>query len=209
LKNEQEQLRQASEESANPQPVTVRTNDAPGASANAALSAAERSELLRLRGEIGGLRRDLAQETNQLAALSQPGRAAAPATPGEPVVSKAEITAKLNLGKQSVLALLMYAQDHDQRLPATLAEAMPSTNGLTEGAEVYELVQGGLDLRSVHSPARTIVLRGKPWKGAREGWQCAYAFADGHVEVASSGTPDFTQWENQKQNAAESSAAGP
>lgn len=39
-------------------------------STNAALSAAEDSELLRLRGQIGVIRRDLAQQTNQPAALT-------------------------------------------------------------------------------------------------------------------------------------------
>jgi prepilin-type processing-associated H-X9-DG protein len=115
LKSEQEQLRQQSEASANPEALTARTNDAPGALANAGLSAAERSELLRLRGEIGVLRRDL---------------------------------------------------------------------------------------QSVQSPSRMIMLREKePWKAANGRWKRTYAFADGHVEMAASDTPDFSEWENQKQNA--------
>jgi hypothetical protein len=59
-------------------------------STNAGLSAAEHSELLRLRGEIGVLRRDLTEEADRPAALT--GAEVVPAAPGV-VPARADVTA--------------------------------------------------------------------------------------------------------------------
>lgn len=208
LQVEQEQLRQPSQATPTRRAASAPTEEAPVASTNAGLSASERSELLRLRGEIGGLRRELAQETNELASLSRPRGAAGPSASAEPIVSRQQMMAKMNTGKQSMLSLIMYAADHGDRFPATLAEAIPPGSQLAQETEGYELVRGGLDLKSVPAVSSTVVLREKqPWKGANGRWQRGYAFADGHVELASSDTPDFSDWEKEKEKGPENSAA--
>ena len=67
LKAEQQQLTSILEPTT--QPTTVAANP----STNAGLSAVERNELLRLRGQIGVLRRELTQETNQLRTMESSG----------------------------------------------------------------------------------------------------------------------------------------
>jgi prepilin-type processing-associated H-X9-DG protein len=107
---------------------------------------------------------------------------------------------KMSAGRQWMLALILYAQDHQQQLPGTLAEAAPfaGTNKL-DGAE-FEFVRTNLDLTSIKSPATTIVLREtKSWKSYNGKWNRAYAFADGHVENAVVDTNDFTDWEAKHQ----------
>jgi hypothetical protein len=61
LKAEEEQLQKTSSLESTTQPAPVVANPL----TNAGLSAVERNELLRLRGQIGVLRRELAQETNR------------------------------------------------------------------------------------------------------------------------------------------------
>jgi prepilin-type processing-associated H-X9-DG protein len=200
LKTEREQLVQQSEEVSNLQKTIAQTRTGPGSPTNAGLSAAERSELLRLRGQVGPLRQELAQATNELANLSRPTRATSSDATEEPVVSKAEAMQKMSAGRQWIIALIMYAQDHQQQLPGTLVEAAPfaGTNKL-DGAE-FEFVRTNLDLTSIKSPATTIVLREtKSWKSYNGKWNRAYAFADGHVENAVTDTNDFTDWEAKHQ----------
>ena len=156
------------------------------------------------------MRGALAQESNQLALLSRPRSKNAGGVAGEPVVSKAEMMVKMNVGRQWMVTLLTYAQAHDLRLPPSLANALASNGPSGDGADSYELVQAGLDLRSVASPSRTLVLREKkPWKGRTSQWQRSYAFADGHVELAFSDTPDFSEWEIEKQETPEPTPPGP
>ena len=198
LKSEQDQLRQEVEQLTNapvaPAPVAL------AAPADASLSAAERSELLRLRGQVGPLRQELAQATNELASLSRAKRTAAASAPDEPVVSRQEIMQKMTRGKQWMLALILYAQEHQQRFPGTLAEAA-SFNNQADGADIFEFVQTGMDIGTNQSPATTIVLREKQtWKSSNGRWNRAYAFADGHVENAVSDVNDFTDWETKHQS---------
>jgi hypothetical protein len=201
LKTEREQLVQQSEEVSNLQKTIAQTRTGPGSPTNVGLSAAERSELLRLRGQVGPLRQELAQATNELAKLSRPTRAASPILPEEPLVSRPEELQKMSAGHQWIIALIKYAQDHQQKFPGTLAEAAPFAGpNLIEGAE-FEFVRSNLDLLTIKSPANTIVLREKqPWISSSNGrWNRVYAFADGHLEKAISDANDFTDWEAKHQ----------
>src|ERR1044071_5340920 len=68
LKTEQEQLHQELSTVQAPIPSAIETKSP---STNVTLSAAERSEFLRLRGQIGALRHELTQMTNQTANSSR------------------------------------------------------------------------------------------------------------------------------------------
>jgi hypothetical protein len=78
LNSERSRIGQELAEWSNGHTAKVQARATPSASMNAGLSAAEHSELMRLRGEIERLRHDLAQETNQPARLAgtEAGRAA-------------------------------------------------------------------------------------------------------------------------------------
>jgi hypothetical protein len=199
LHTEQKQLEQQSNEVSNLQAAVAQTKAAASVSTNVGLSTAERSELLRLRGQIGGLREELARATNQLAKISRAPHTVSSDASNETVASRQELTQRMNRGKQWMIALIMYAEDHGKRLPATLAEAAP-LGGPAQNPDEFEFVQSGdFDLGAMPAPSRTLVLREKqPWKATGSGWRRIYAFADGHIEVASSDTGDFTEWERMK-----------
>lgn len=202
LKSENARLRLQVEGVTNSPPAAPPAPPANSPETNAGLSDAERSELLRLRGQVGSLRRELAQATNHLAKLSPSPSAAPSSAPDEPITSPEEARRKMSAGRQWMLALMIYAGEHKHRLPATLAEAaaFAGTNALA-GAE-FEFVRTNLDLQRVKSPATTIVLRETAsWKTYNGKWNRTYAFADGHIENAVSDTNDFTDWEAKHQAA--------
>src|SRR5262245_45658146 len=99
LQVEHKQLEQQCEEVSTLQAASAQRSSTVAEPATNGLSAAERSELLRLRGQIGGLRQELAQETNQLAKLSRPAKPRSSATPGELVVTRSEAMRKVNTGR--------------------------------------------------------------------------------------------------------------
>jgi hypothetical protein len=70
LQSERSRIEQETAEWPDCHAAMAPAGEARSVSTSAGLSAAEHSELLRLRGEIGRLRRDLAEETNQPAALT-------------------------------------------------------------------------------------------------------------------------------------------
>ena len=121
LKSDQEKLQQQRQEAANlPAPTSPSNTDYTNTT-EAGLSTAERSELLRLRGQIGGLRQELAEATNQLAKMSRP--APKPATANETLVTAEQRVVRLSQSRQSIVGLLIYAQQHDNRLPQSLSDA--------------------------------------------------------------------------------------
>jgi hypothetical protein len=200
LQTEHTQLEQRSEQASNhptaiPSPAAVAAD-----STNTGLSPAERSELLRLRGQIGPLRQELAQATNEPAKISRPTSVASSSSAEEPIVSKEEAMQRLSSGRDQIMALLTYASKHQQRLPATLAEAAPFVAPNTIESADFEFVGSNLDLSGIKSAAHTIVLRERaPWKNFNGRWNRIYAFADGHGENAVSPTNDFTDWEAKHQ----------
>jgi hypothetical protein len=172
--------------------------DAPTNAVPGRLSAEEHSELLRLRGQISGLRQDLIQESNQLAAVSRTRRTAPASEPtGEGHTTPAEAVQKLTAGRQWGVALIMYADSHDGQLPAAIADAAAFA-GVAATNEDLELVRNGPLYSGTNQPARTIVLRDKkPWQGPGGRWCRTYVFADGHSEIARSDTSDFSEWEEK------------
>lgn len=203
---ERAQLRSQAEETAKLRAAAAQAKADADSSAEAGLSSAERTELLRLRGEIGPLRKELAEETNRLAKANVRARASEVAGGSlEPIVTRQEGMVRMNHAKLWIVALILHAQANGGRLPATLAEAAQLAGG-AEGGDTFELVQSG-EIPSFKSPATTIVLREKqPWKSASDRWNRGYAFADGHVEIAQSPTEDFADWEQRKAAQAEATA---
>lgn len=197
LKSENAERQQRAEETVRSRSIKARTNAASVAATEPGLSPSERSELLRLRGEIGPLRKELAQETNRMTRTNANSRHEPLATNSDqPVVSREEMMIKMNQGRQWMLALILHADKNGGKLPVKMSDAAKFAGG-AEGADNFEMVFSG-DFRSVNSPGTTIVFREKkPWKGANGRWSRGYAFADGHVQFATSPSEDFTDWEQK------------
>jgi hypothetical protein len=188
LKSDQVQFRQQIDEAAELRAAIAKKQAVPTTPSDAALSNPEHLELLRLRNEIGQLRRDLAAESNQVAILAaKPVKAlrASAEIPTEGVVTKEQMVAKLNRGREEALGLIRLATDHDQ-WPVALGSA-----------DEFELLVTG-KMSDIKFPSRVIALREKqPWKDADGKWGRTYVFADGHTVIRRSDTEDFTELERQ------------
>jgi len=174
------------------------------------LTGAQLLELVQLRGEVGVLRQQ-ADELGRLRGENQrlqtalretrpPAAGAArpdaqpPETPGE---------AKMNLAKQGMLALIMFAADNGQQLPTSLAQTAPylgarPNDGQTPVETNFDLVYQG-SLTNLANPSGTIVLKEKQaWQRPDGLWEKVYGFADGHAESHGEPNGDFNAWERQR-----------
>jgi hypothetical protein len=196
LKTEQTQLRQQINEAAELRAAIAEKQTAPPALTNTVMSSNEHLELLRLRNEVGQLRRELAVESNQLAKNSAKPVSASADSATKGVVTKAQMVLKVSRGREWALALMRYANENDDQWPATLADAAKFAPK-AEGADDFELLATGkMSAIKVHS--RTIAFREKqPWKASNGKWGRAYVFADGHSEIRYSATEDFAELERQ------------
>lgn len=173
-------------------------------------------ELLRLRGEVGNLRRQVAEAKQaQDRKPAAPSQAAAEArTPAEEEQYQACL-AKMNYAKDWMLAFFMYSEKNQGQAPTNFEQAasfMPAefkaaqeapTNaesvakfGLTP--DKFEVLYQGA-LQSIKSPQSTIVIREKDaWQTTDGGWARAYGFADGHTEIHKAADGNFQPWETQR-----------
>ena len=187
------------------------------------LSQDQLRELMKLRGEVGLLRR----QTNELEKLQQENRrlqagqtnATQNSQPSTTYTvdefQKQEGIAKLNYAKYWVLAFHLYAENNQGRFPASLDQALPYLPeqartemnlapdeflpntpkfGLTP--DRFEIVYSGT-LMDIPNPASVIVFREKQAWGENGRWRRAYGFADGHSEIHLSQDGNFDAWEQQ------------
>jgi len=169
-----------------------------------AQGARQSAEVLRLRGEVGQLRRQ---------AVPKPAAKAASSKPPEPVeqptneeAARAFGLRRMNESRTLLLGMILYASEHDEQFPATLdaaAEhlksngAVPGTDDTLKNLNVndFEMIHQG-SLTNLANPAMGIVLREREaWRTPEGKWARAYGFGDGHSEVHMSDTPDDTEWE--------------
>lgn len=206
------------------------------AARQAAADAAQRAgpvrpgdELLALRGEVGRLRRDLADARKALAAKPPPPAAPARAELAEADDPAQEATKQFGLRRMHQAKMLMLGfhllSSEDQASPlddltAALEKAVASGNGLEgEGKEAleslgsadFELMYHGT-LAGIANPAEAIVIRERtPWQTHDGKWARTYGFADGHSEIKASPDGDFAAFEAARQpklRAAEAGGAG-
>lgn len=157
---------------------------------------AQTRELLKLRGEVGQLKQQLAEKprTRQVAV---------PATTQEDAaeVQKQIGIAKMGYTKGWMLAFMQFASQNQGQFPTNFemaASLLPDetrnqTNYSTDQFEI--LYQGSID--AMTNPATIIVLREKdPWQALDGGWVRDYAFADGHCEIHKAANGDFQPWES-------------
>ena len=105
----------------------------------------------------------------------------------------------MNDAKLTVLAMHLYASDHQDMLPSELNQTSNYWNNAETpftGTNNFELVTQG-SLRSISNLMATIVIREKdPWL-AHGKWNKTYGFADGHTEVRPMPAEGFESWEKQ------------
>ena len=169
--------------------------------ASTALSSNQPEELQRLRAEAGTLQR----QTSTVARLREENRLlqASVASPPTPLELREEAIARMDFGKHWVLALMLYAQEHEDQLPTDFGQAkdfLPEqakaeTNVTTDQ---FEIVYQG-KWTDVKKPGETIVLREKQAHQMPYGkWARAYGFADGHTEIHSAADGNFEPWEKER-----------
>lgn len=163
------------------------------------------NELLRLRGEVTGLKRQLAESIKlreqEKRALPRPDENAK-ATAPEPADPDRELAiSKMSYSKKWLLAFIMYASEHQEQFPANFDQAAPhfsnaDADARRNPAELEIVYQGAMN--AITNPSSTIVIRGRqPWQTADGGWANDYGFADGHGEIHKAPDGNFEAWEKQ------------
>jgi len=189
-------------------------------------------ELLKLRGEVGTLKRRLAGSADTA------GKSAAAAPVESTQMTQAEYfkqagIAKMNYTRDWMLAFFMYADKNGAQFPTNFSQALPfwpsdlkpTTDNKGEaaphpeatgaGATLFGLAPDNYDLlyqgsmNALTNPQSIIVIREKDaWQGPNGGWLRAYAFADGHSEIHRAEDGNFLPWEQQHMMVAGSTPAG-
>jgi RNA polymerase sigma factor (sigma-70 family) len=179
----------------------------------------EHRELLRLRGEVGLLKKELATARGN---ISTPK---ASEVPWQDRPENQEGIRKMTHAKAITFGLFTYAREHSEAFPTNFDQASEFLNLAlkkheSEGGEPipdgfhgvtnrFELVYSGT-LDQVTNWAGTIVLREKEaWQSQDGTWNRTYGFVDGHSEIHRAENGDFDAWEkaHTQQTAAPSASA--
>lgn len=163
------------------------------------------SELLKLRGEVGVLKRQLAENANaqaqsagQVAQTNQP--AATEDEEKQSALRKQQLIAKMGYARNWIMAFFTYAEKNQGRYPADFGQAASylSDNAKDEtllATNQFDILYHGSS-SALTDPANVIVLReNQSIASPSGGWVRAYGFADGHVEVHKSDDGNFQAWE--------------
>ena len=209
LRAENVELRQRADTAA--EDARLERGTAAGTAEAAARQQSLSAELLRLRGEVGQLRQQLAEARRAEAATRKLGP-----TPSGPTEAEAEEATKefgirrMNEAKYLVLGMHTYASDSLGRFPESLelaARRIPLGDFDPEQQEImrnlpvedFELLFKG-SLKSIANPNHAIVLREREaWRTYNGRWARTYGFADGHSEIPASADGDHSGWEAQRQ----------
>jgi len=199
LREENRSLRQQTEQ-LNQQLAETAQRSNQAARAERSATPQEMAELLRLRGEVGTLKRQLAEvATFARDKQLQPSR-------NQPAADSTEqqremAIARLNFSKQWMLAFTEYAAQNQGLCPTNFEQAAAfwSTNGTDQfnlTPDQFEIVYQG-SLKELPMPAsHLIVIREKQAMQSMDGgWHRAYGFADGHSEIHKANDGNFEPWE--------------
>jgi RNA polymerase sigma factor (sigma-70 family) len=173
-------------------------------------------ELLKLRGEVGGLRRQLAETSRIREKTATVPQAEQMEINQAAEEFKTQAIARMTYAKNWVLAFHLFAEANQGQFPTNLDLALPflseeakAEHNLAPGQllpnqpiygltpDRFELMyQGSLD--SLTNPSSTIVLREKEaWQTSDGGSVRAYGFADGHSEIHRTEDGNFETWESE------------
>lgn len=172
----------------------------------------EKSELLRLRGEVGLLRRqikeleDMREMNRELQAALEQVTGAAKQGPSD---ADAELQRQIALPKMEdaklrVLGLLMYASDNQNHLPEEFNQVSKYwgkaedalTKDMLMNTNQFEIVVQGL-LTGVTNRSAIIAIREREATQANGKWFKTYGFVDGHSEFLREPQEGFEAWEKE------------
>jgi predicted nucleic acid-binding Zn-ribbon protein len=168
-------------------------------------------ELLKLRGEVGQLRRELAEaaaQNNRRTAqqITEQQRSEQQRSEQESAAqaerSKELAIAKLNYTRGWLLTFMAYAQQHGGQLPANFESATPYgsefvTKDVRLAPDQFDIMLTG-SLNDLANANSVIMLREKQASQAADGtWTRAYGFGDGHSEIHKAVDGNFEPWEAQ------------
>ena len=173
----------------------------------------EKSELLRLRGEVGLLRNQLSElqmlraERERLAQQSQPSTSPSPKIDPFDQEHGPGAGAKVKSAKHWGYAFINYAANHQGQFPVSFEQAATFLHdGLTahetedamQAADRFEILFQGVSTElETLPPESTIILREKqPWMDKEGLWCKAYGMSDGSSTIRQSLKNDFEQWES-------------
>ena len=174
------------------------------ANSSQAVSKDQFNELLKLRGEVGQLRRQvgdigkLRAENQRLQAAQVNNVPPPPAAVDPQEQEKLAAIQMINNARQGMLAFIMFANDNNNQLPTNAAAASRYLNNDSSFIETnFDILYQG-PLNGLADPASTIVLKEKQaWQSFDGRWKKAYGFADGHAEVHAEPSDNFDDYENQ------------
>lgn len=204
-----------------PEPVEASPTNPAASSVNAprAQDPAATEELLRLRGEVARLRRELSESRTVPNPTRLPAStgstAAANASPKEiDDAFQAMRLARMTYTKNLSLAVLTYAGAHGDRYPASLEDASAEIEELTSGSPLepsqFEVLFTG-SMAQLSNPAQAIILRERtmhPRHDGQPGFTRCYGFGDGHSEIRTSPDGNFVAWEQEHQPVLKPAPAG-
>ncbi len=171
------------------------------------------TELLKLRGTVGALKRQLAETTKtSVKVATSPQDDGKTFTPEE--ASKQEGIAKMTYARDWLLAFHEYAAQNNGQFPTNFDQA---ANWLRDGAKTeanlqeheflpatpeygltpdhYEIMYQGSLAELSNAPAIIIIREKEPWQTPDGSWVRAYGFADGHSEIHKATDGNFEAWE--------------
>jgi hypothetical protein len=165
----------------------------------------DKGELIRLRGEVGLLRKqtkeaDKLKEVNRQlsASVAQANQDSQQReSEAEAEREKELVIAKMSDSKLLVLAMLMYANDNQDQIPADITLAsnyLSNAQSLLTKTNQFDLVIQG-SLKNVPNPSTTIAVREREASLQNGVRVKVYGFADGHSELKREPPEGFEAWE--------------
>jgi len=206
LQYQTQQKLRAENESLRQQMAQLKSDNqnAPAALSNPA-SSEDFNELLRLRGEVSALR----SQTNQIARLEQQNQRLKDSLTNavqarQQFAARAEdehahMIRQINVSRQAVLAMIMFAGEHQDQFPTNFDQAATyfGNSGVATNLNNFEIVYHG-SLSNVANPASAILVKSAQPLMVNGKWTKIYGFVDGHSETHSDPNGNFDEWEQQR-----------
>ena len=163
------------------------------------LSNDEHNELLKLRSEVGMLRRQTNEVTALREQLNNPRQSPSSNIPSEEQQQEMAMHT-MDDAHQAGLLLHMFADDNSNRFPTNfdqVARYIGNTNFSKVFSSEFEIVYAG-SVANVANPSSAIVVQEREaWPTYDGKWAKVYGFADGHSQLVTEPNDDFTGFERQ------------
>jgi hypothetical protein len=172
-------------------------------------------ELVKLRGAVSVLRRQLTETAKTERQSAMPSQEAGTVFTPEDEMKQAGI-AKLNYAKEWLLAFRLYAAENQGQFPTNFDQAasflrdqanseanlksyefLPNTPKFGLTPDHFEIVYQGSVAEMTNSQSVIIVREREPWQTEDGSWMRTYGFGDGHSEIHKATDGNFEAWEAQ------------